>query len=281
MQDGGVPARSDDGGVRRTLAAVLHQLLDDDARNRAFGRAGAHAAHHRELGLNGCVGGFVKEGDFAGIFDCAKLVGEFADVGEIERLVTAEGGRCPCGERLGLRGVGLAPKRRQRRRSVRCQVVEQRGELIHGLDRVDSRLGGCARGVRAELLSGVELHAHVTRGEEEDFAVGTRGARAFGWCCSFDKQGGAGLVPSGEVVEVGVLAVGHEVELGLLGGEKDGDSAVELFGKMHAAGVVVGGGLAFESESLNCEDGKTDERRGAEDRFHRWQCTRWSARVSP
>jgi hypothetical protein len=34
---------------------------------------------------------------------------------------------------------------------------------------------------------------------------------------------------------------------------------------MRAAGAVVGGGLAFESEGLNCGDGKADERQGAED----------------
>ena len=62
-----------------------------------------------------------------------------------------------------------------------------------------------------------------------------------------DHEGGAWLIPSGEVVEVGILSVWIEIQHGLFGSEKNGDAAVQFVAKRDPAGVIVGGGLFFES----------------------------------
>jgi hypothetical protein len=123
--------------------------------------------------------------------------------------------------------------------------------------------GGCV-----ELGAGVALFAKVAGGEEEDFAVGAGGVESVGGGWGDEEEGGSGLVPAGEVVEVGVLAVGSEVGFGLFGGEEDRDALVEGFAEMDAAGVIVGGGLAVEREEGR--SGREEEKSGEAGKFRKF-----------
>ena len=159
---------------------------------------------------------------------------------EGRRLIEAEGSGGPRNEGFRLCRLGLAPESADGAGILRGKIVEQGRQLAHRLDFVNAGCAGCAGSVRAELLAGVALHAHVARGQEKDLAIGAGRARTVRRRCRLDEQRGSGLIPAGEVVEVSVLAVGHEVELGLFGGEEDGDSAIELFSQAYPASVVVG-----------------------------------------
>ena len=88
-----------------------------------------------------------------------------------------------------------------------------------------------------------------------------RAMGAKGWVAPMwpPEEGGAGLIPAGEVVEVGILAEGIEVGKGLVGGEDDGDALVEGSAEADAAVVVVGGGLAVEGEE---GQGKKEKKKG-------------------
>ena len=74
-----------------------------------------------------------------------------------------------------------------------------------------------------------------------------------------DHQRRARLVPAGEVVEVGVLAVGVEVERRPFGGKQDRYAAVEFCGQRHAARVVRTGGLLFEGVQSGDGDGDGEQ----------------------
>jgi len=78
-----------------------------------------------------------------------------------------------------------------------------------------------------------------------------------------DEQGRAGLVPTGEVVEVFVLAVGCEIEDGLFAGEDDGGAAFELLREGGAPRVVGGRGLLFERKRERREKEQSGESKDA------------------
>jgi hypothetical protein len=88
---------------------------------------------------------------------------------------------------------------------------------------------------------------------------------------SFDEERGAGLVPAGEVLEVGVLAVRGEVGEGLVGGEDDGDALIEGSTEADTAVVVVGGGLTVQTMKGGGEkgDGEEEQQGEADEEPHR------------
>jgi hypothetical protein len=90
---------------------------------------------------------------------------------------------------------------------------------------------------------------------------------------SFDEQGRARLIPSGEVVKILVLPIGHEVEQRLFGREEDGYAAIQLVGEGYAARVVIGGWLAVESTERSTDEQKRNSEQRATVGFHGNECT--------
>ena len=118
-------------------------------------------------------------------------------------------------------------------------------QLGHRLDMVHARGLGHAGSGGIHLHAGVGFHAQIARGQKENFLVGVRrgGLRSI----AFDQQRRARLIPSRQVIEVGVLAVGHEIQLRFFRGEQNGDAALQFAGKGYAARVKDAGRLLVES----------------------------------
>ena len=261
VKDGGVGAGADDGRVAGAFAAVGHEVREEDAGGGALGHAGMDGGDHRLLGFDGGVRGFVHQGELAGIFRGAENAGEFVDIQEVGRGRQTERGRGPFGQGAGAGVGGLAPEAVLEVAITLEQGAEDGGELGHGQDFGDAGgLDGVGR-CGVELGAGVALDAGVAGGEKENFAVAADGVQVLADSGSFDEERGAGLVPAGEVIEVGVLAVGGEVGDGLVGGEEDGDALVEGSAEADAAVVVVGGGLTVEREQGGGEQEQQDQAR--------------------
>jgi len=58
-----------------------------------------------------------------------------------------------------------------------------------------------------ELHSGIEFSVRITRGKKENFAVMARGNFVFGGLGRLNEERGGGLVPTGEIVKIGILPV--------------------------------------------------------------------------
>ena len=225
-------------GVAGALAAVGHEVRNDDAGGRALGYAGMDSGDHRLLGFDGGVRGLVQEDELAGIFRSAENAGEVAGIEEVGSGRQTEGGRGPFSQGAGADVGGLAPEAVLEVAIALEQSTEDGGELGHGQDFGDAGgLDGVGR-CGVEPGAGVALDAGVAGGEKENFAVAADGVQVLADGGSFDEERGAGLIPAGEVIEVGILAVGGEVGDGFVGGEEDGDALVE--GSAEADAAVVG-----------------------------------------
>src|SRR6478735_6335055 len=88
-----------------------------------------------------------------------------------------------------------------------------------------------------------------------------------GW--TNNQQGRTRFVPAGQVVKVGVLTIGIEIEHRLFRCEENGHAAMQRISKRDATRKVVAGGLFFEG--LRCrerEGNKKEDRCNEPDNLH-------------
>src|ERR1700683_5812035 len=214
---------------------------------------------HSELSFDGGVAGLVEEVEFSRLLEGAKGGGKVGDVEEASGGFGAEGRGGPGGEGAGVLVVGLAPEAVLEVAIAFEQGAEEGGKIGEGADFIDAGDFGCVGGGGVELGAGEALGAEIAGGEGGDFAGAAGGVEVVADVGRDNEEGGAGLIPAGEVVEVGILAEGIEVGEGLVGGEDDGDAVVEGSAEADAAVVVVGGGLAVEGEE---GQGKKEKKKG-------------------
>ena len=126
----------------------------------------------------------------------------------------------------------------------RDQPVELRRQLGHRFHVIDPRsfLHAGRRGVH--LHAGVGFHAQVARRQKENLSVGAR--RGSLRRIAHNHQRRARLVPSRQVIEIGVLPVGHKVQHRLFGGKQNRHPALQLRGQRHAPRVIGAGGLLLQ-----------------------------------
>jgi hypothetical protein len=103
-------AGANDGRVAGPLAAVGHEVRDNDAGGSALGHARMDGGDHRLLGFDGGVSRFVEEDELAGIFRGAENAGELVGVKEVGRGSQTERGGGPFSEGAGT-GAGKADSR--------------------------------------------------------------------------------------------------------------------------------------------------------------------------
>ena len=174
--------------------------------------------------------------------------------------------------RRSQRHRGKAEQRRGRGRiRLRPQIVEERAvgghqpaqlrrELGHRFHFVHARGLLYSRRGRIHLHAGVLFHAQVARGQKQNLLVGAR--RGGLGCVAHDQKRRAGLVPAGQIVEIRVLPVGHEVKLRFFRGEEHGHAAIQLGCQRHAPGVVHVGRLFFKCAEWRQCGGKEQAEQG-------------------